>query len=166
LPRGALPLGVLVRGLVVVGEVLGPAAPVEHAQPAQVLDLKHEQRQRGRHHGDEQPPLARGRADRDGGEYRRRRGDALHHLLRPGRLPPHQAAADEADPGDRAGQHVGRAVHGDDPDDAGARADQGEDPVAGHRAAQVALEAEQVGQRHGDHQVSRVNPAHVHEGAG
>jgi len=131
-----------------------------------VPDLQHQQRQRGRDHGDEQPPLARRGADGGGREYRRRRGDALHHLLRARlraeRLPPHQAAADEADPGDRAGQHVGRAVRRYDPQDAGARSHQGEDPVAGHGAAQLSLEAEQVGQRHGDQQVGRVDLAHPH----
>jgi hypothetical protein len=130
-----------------------------------VPDLEHEQRQRRRDHGHEQPPLARGGADRGGGEYRRRRGHAPHHLLRAQRFPEHQAAADEADPGDRAGQRIGRAVQGNEPHDAGARPHQGEDPVAGRRAAQVPLEAEQVGQRHGDHQVSRVSLAQSHGAA-
>lgn len=50
----------------------------------------------------------------------------------------------------------------DDPHDTGSRADKGEDPVAGWRAAQVPLEAEQVRENDRDHQVTRVRTAQSH----
>lgn len=57
-----------------------------------------------------------------------------------------RAAADETDAGDGPGQHVRRAVRGDDADHAGPGTDQREHPVTGQRPAQSPLEAERVGQ--------------------
>jgi hypothetical protein len=149
------------RILAVMPELVRIAPSVQHVQHLRVPDLQYQQGQQRRHGGDQQPSLAGRRADRGGGEDRGGGGDAHHHryLALAAGLPEHQAAADEANAGDGTGQRVRRAVGGDDPYHAGAGADQREDAIAGRCAAQVALEAERVGEGHRDREVPGIHPA-------
>jgi hypothetical protein len=54
-------------------------------------------------------------------------------------------------------------VRRDDGYDTRSRTHKGEDAVTSRRAAQVALETEQVGERHRDYKVARVNFARSHD---
>ncbi|HEX6519328.1 MAG TPA: hypothetical protein VF070_04835 [Streptosporangiaceae bacterium] len=119
------------RRALVIAEAVRPASAVQHAEQPGVTDLQHQQCQRGGHDGEQHPALARGRADRGGGEDRGGGGYAHHHLAVAGGLAEHQPTADEADAGDGAGHRVRRSVGANDSHDARARADEGENAIPG-----------------------------------